>query len=143
MKYRPDVDGLRAVAVLPVMLFHAGVAGFSGGFVGVDVFFVISGYVIALSLLGDLEKGHFSVLRHISVTYFGDSALNRRSQVVDFPARCGLGPRLAGWRLRPVWRSSVLTNAASPSGRPMVSARRSAIDRSSSSPASMKAAKSG
>ena len=63
MKYRPDVDGLRAVAVLPVMLFHAGVAGFSGGFVGVDVFFVISGYVIALSLLDDLETGRFSVWR--------------------------------------------------------------------------------
>lgn len=63
MKYRPDIDGLRAVAILPVLLFHAGVAGFSGGFVGVDVFFVISGYVIALSLLEDLETGKFSIWR--------------------------------------------------------------------------------
>jgi peptidoglycan/LPS O-acetylase OafA/YrhL len=63
MKYRPDVDGLRAVAILPVVLFHAGVAGFSGGFVGVDVFFVISGYVITLSLHEDLEKGRFSIWR--------------------------------------------------------------------------------
>lgn len=63
MKYRPDVDGLRALAILPVMLFHAGVTGFTGGFVGVDIFFVISGYVIALSLHDDLEQGRFSVWR--------------------------------------------------------------------------------
>ncbi|WP_157019135.1 acyltransferase family protein [Mesorhizobium xinjiangense] len=63
MKYRPDIDGLRAVAILPVLLFHSGVAGFSGGFVGVDVFFVISGYVIALSLLDDLENDRFSIWR--------------------------------------------------------------------------------
>ncbi len=62
MKYRADVDGLRAVAVLPVVLFHAGVAGFDGGFVGVDVFFVISGYVITLRLLSDLEQGRFSIV---------------------------------------------------------------------------------
>ena len=43
MKYRAEIDGLRALAVLPVILFHAGFEWFSGGFVGVDVFFVISG----------------------------------------------------------------------------------------------------
>jgi peptidoglycan/LPS O-acetylase OafA/YrhL len=63
MTYRPDIDGLRAVAIVPVLLFHAGLAGFSGGFVGVDVFFVISGYVIALSLLNDLQAGQFSIWR--------------------------------------------------------------------------------
>ena len=46
MKYRSEIDGLRALAVVPVILFHAGFERFSGGFVGVDVFFVISGYLI-------------------------------------------------------------------------------------------------
>ena len=45
MKYRAEIDGLRALAVVPVILFHAGFNLFSGGFVGVDVFFVISGYL--------------------------------------------------------------------------------------------------
>lgn len=60
--YRPDIDGLRALAVLPVVLFHAGVPGFTGGFAGVDVFFVISGYLITGLLLQDLERGEFSLL---------------------------------------------------------------------------------
>ena len=61
MKYRPEIDGLRALAVLPVMLFHAGFPGFSGGFVGVDVFFVISGYLITTLIVTDLVKGTFSI----------------------------------------------------------------------------------
>ena len=63
MKYRREIDGLRAIAVLPVVLFHAGVAAFSGGFVGVDIFFVISGYLITGILIGELEAGNFSVMR--------------------------------------------------------------------------------
>ena len=63
MNYRRDVDGLRALAVTPVVLYHAGLGGFSGGFVGVDIFFVISGYVIAGSLMADLEGGRFSLWR--------------------------------------------------------------------------------
>ncbi len=59
--YRPDIDGLRAVAVLPVVFYHAGFHFASGGFVGVDVFFVISGYVISKTLLADLEQGRFSI----------------------------------------------------------------------------------
>lgn len=62
MQYRPAVDGLRAVAVLPVILFHAGFDIFSGGFVGVDVFFVISGYLIAALLIADLQQGRFSLI---------------------------------------------------------------------------------
>jgi len=53
--FRPDVQGLRAVAILLVVLFHAGIPGFSGGFVGVDVFFVISGFVITGLLLRERE----------------------------------------------------------------------------------------
>lgn len=63
MKYRSEIDGLRAVAVLPVILFHAGVGLFSGGFVGVDIFFVISGYLITLILLDEIERGEFSIAR--------------------------------------------------------------------------------
>lgn len=62
MKYRPEIDGLRALAVIPVILFHAGFAGFSGGFVGVDVFFVISGYLITTILLDDIKNNRFSIV---------------------------------------------------------------------------------
>ncbi len=63
MVYRPEIDGLRTIAVVPVIFFHAGVSIFQGGFVGVDVFFVISGYLITTILIGDLERGEFSILR--------------------------------------------------------------------------------
>jgi peptidoglycan/LPS O-acetylase OafA/YrhL len=61
--YRPDIDGLRAFAVIAVLLFHAGVAPFQGGFVGVDIFFVISGYLITGIIVGELEQGKFSLAR--------------------------------------------------------------------------------
>lgn len=63
IKYRPEIDGLRAVAVLPVIFFHAGFDVFSGGFIGVDVFFVISGYLITCILLKEMEQGRFSIAR--------------------------------------------------------------------------------
>ncbi len=63
MKYRAEIDGLRALAVVPVILYHAGFGLFGGGYVGVDVFFVISGYLITTLILGELETGHFSLLR--------------------------------------------------------------------------------
>ena len=62
MKYRPEIDGLRALAVIPVILFHAGFDLLSGGFIGVDVFFVISGYLITTILIDDLENKRFSII---------------------------------------------------------------------------------
>ena len=61
MKHRSEIDGLRAVAVIPVILFHAGTSIFSGGFIGVDVFFVISGYLITRLILEELAAGRFSL----------------------------------------------------------------------------------
>lgn len=62
MKYRPEIDGLRTLAVVPVILFHGGFSGFDGGFVGVDVFFVISGFLITGILAEDLAQGRFSLI---------------------------------------------------------------------------------
>lgn len=62
MKYRREIDGLRALAVLPVIFFHAGFKAFEGGFVGVDIFFVISGYLITNIILSDLNAGKFSIV---------------------------------------------------------------------------------
>ncbi|TIS93879.1 MAG: acyltransferase, partial [Mesorhizobium sp.] len=58
--YRPDIDGLRAIAVVAVILFHFDVPGFRGGFVGVDIFFVISGYLITRLLVA--EGGELSLI---------------------------------------------------------------------------------
>ena len=59
--YRPEIDGLRAVAVLSVMLYHAGFSLFSGGYVGVDIFFVISGYLITGIVARECAEGRFSL----------------------------------------------------------------------------------
>ena len=59
-KYRPDIDGLRAIAVLAVVIFHAFPKTIKGGFIGVDIFFVISGYLISTIIFENLEKGTFS-----------------------------------------------------------------------------------
>jgi peptidoglycan/LPS O-acetylase OafA/YrhL len=61
-KYRADIDGLRAVAILPVILFHAGFDVFSGGYTGVDVFFVISGYLITAIIAREIAEGRFSII---------------------------------------------------------------------------------
>lgn len=63
MKKRHEIDGLRSIAVLPVILFHAGIGIFRGGFVGVDVFFVISGYLITSLILLEQQSGSFSLAR--------------------------------------------------------------------------------
>ncbi len=62
MQHRPEIDGLRAIAIIPVLLFHAGIGVVSGGYVGVDVFFVISGYLITRLVREELEAGRFSIL---------------------------------------------------------------------------------
>jgi peptidoglycan/LPS O-acetylase OafA/YrhL len=65
--YRPDLDGLRAVAVYLVLLFHAGLGWFAGGFVGVDMFFVLSGFLVSSVLLGELQDtGHLRIGRFYS-----------------------------------------------------------------------------
>lgn len=76
--YRPDIDGLRAVAVVAVVLFHAGLGGVSGGFVGVDVFFVISGFLITSIIRREQEKCVFTLAgfyerraRRILPAFFG------------------------------------------------------------------------
>lgn len=61
--YRREIDGLRAIAILPVILFHAGFDTFGGGFVGVDVFFVISGYLITSLIASEQAAGTFSLIR--------------------------------------------------------------------------------
>ena len=64
MQYRPEIDGLRTLAVVPVILFHAGVGLFSGGFVGVDVFFVISGFLITTIMVQGIEAGTYANFYH-------------------------------------------------------------------------------
>lgn len=61
MHYRRDIEGLRALAVIPVLLFHAHVPGFDGGYAGVDIFFVISGYLITATILADIAAGRFTL----------------------------------------------------------------------------------
>jgi peptidoglycan/LPS O-acetylase OafA/YrhL len=63
VSYRPDIDGLRAVAVLLVLMNHVGISRLSGGYIGVDVFFVISGYLITTNILRDLADSRFSLAR--------------------------------------------------------------------------------
>lgn len=88
MKYRPEIDGLRSIAIVPVILFHADIGLFSGGYIGVDVFFVISGYLITALLIGDLEAGQFSLLR------FYERRARRILPALFFVILCCLPPAL-------------------------------------------------
>ncbi len=91
--YRREVDGLRAVAILPVVLFHAGFPGLSGGFLGVDVFFVISGYLITTLILRDIAQGRFSILT------FYERRARRILPALIFTVLCAIP--LAAWFLFP------------------------------------------
>lgn len=62
MRYRREIDGLRAIAVIPVILFHAGIPYFNGGFIGVDIFFVISGFLITSIITSEIEAKQFSII---------------------------------------------------------------------------------
>jgi len=62
LQYRAEIDGLRAVAVLPVLVFHSGIGAMTGGYVGVDIFFVISGYLITTIILEEIKQDTFSII---------------------------------------------------------------------------------
>lgn len=62
LNYRSDIDGLRAVAVLSVVAFHIGILRMTGGYVGVDVFFVISGYLISSIIFSEIANSRFSIV---------------------------------------------------------------------------------
>ncbi|MBA4730371.1 MAG: acyltransferase, partial [SAR86 cluster bacterium] len=63
MNYRPEIDGLRAMAILPVVFFHLGWPLFNGGYIGVDIFFVISGYLISTLIIKEIDSKKFSILK--------------------------------------------------------------------------------
>lgn len=89
-KYRADIDGLRAIAVLAVVLYHYGIGGLKGGFVGVDVFFVISGFLITGIIHSEMQRGEFTLARFYE----------RRARRI-FPALFAmlLATMVAGWFL--------------------------------------------
>ena len=89
LSYRPEVDGLRTLAVLPVILFHAGLGIFRGGYVGVDVFFVISGYLITSILLEDNAQGRYSLGR------FYERRVRRILPALFLVMLCAIPPALA------------------------------------------------
>jgi peptidoglycan/LPS O-acetylase OafA/YrhL len=91
LKYRADIDGLRGVAVLSVFAYHLGLTRFAGGFVGVDVFFVISGYLISSILITEIEASRFTIagfyerrIRRIFPALFAVMALTSIASVIFF-----------------------------------------------------------
>ena len=98
--FRRDVEGLRAVAVLAVVLFHAGLPGVGGGYVGVDVFFVISGFLITgqlwreVATTGAVKLGRFYGARALAIaTCFGHRGRCHRNRISDLPASLAGSPR--------------------------------------------------
>ncbi|ABS63524.1 acyltransferase 3 [Parvibaculum lavamentivorans DS-1] len=92
LKYRRDIDGLRCIAVLSVVLYHAGVPGITGGFVGVDIFFVISGYLITRILFDEVAEKRFSLLN------FYDRRIRR---ILPAYAAAAIAASLAAWFILP------------------------------------------
>lgn len=90
MNFRPDIQGLRALAVLGVFLFHLDIAAVSGGYVGVDIFFVISGYLITGILVRDMQAGRFS---------FAEFYVRRMKRILPAVQLVGLVTLVAGWLL--------------------------------------------
>ena len=90
MRYRPDVDGLRALAIAAVVLFHAGFSAVPGGFIGVDVFFVISGFLITGLIIDRLRQGDFSFWEFYAQAHPADF-----SRLIHASA-CGARCRLSG-----------------------------------------------
>ena len=88
MRYRAEIDGLRAISVLPVIFFHAGFSAFHGGFIGVDVFFVISGFLITSLIQEDRQRGRFSIAD------FYERRARRILPALCFVLLCSLG---AAW----------------------------------------------
>ena len=94
MTFRHDINGLRAIAVIPVVLFHFQVPGFSAGFLGVDVFFVISGFLMAGILLRRLDNNPSEGGGYSAVV-----GLLPRSREANSAGIVGLGVGIAGHRL--------------------------------------------
>ena len=90
MKFRNDINGLRAVAVAAVILFHFGVPGFKGGFVGVDIFFVISGYLMTSIVVPMLDTRSFDL-----PTFY----LNRAKRIIPALAVLCLVLLVIGWNV--------------------------------------------
>jgi peptidoglycan/LPS O-acetylase OafA/YrhL len=89
---RRDIDGLRALAVIPVVLYHFGFGAFSGGFVGVDVFFVISGFLITSIIVREITAGRFS---------FVDFWARRARRIIPALSVMMLAVLLVGWIIMP------------------------------------------
>lgn len=77
-KFRPDIEGLRGIAVLLVVMFHCGVPGFGGGFTGVDVFFALSGYLITGLIVDEIEQTGKLSFRNFYTAFATGIGLGRR-----------------------------------------------------------------
>ncbi|TMG78516.1 MAG: acyltransferase, partial [Betaproteobacteria bacterium] len=102
--FRPELEGLRGVAILLVVLFHAGVGAFGGGFVGVDVFFVLSGFFITGLLVRELESAG-----SVDVTGFYARRALRLLPALLVVVLCTLG--VVMWLYAPIDRAQIAGNA--------------------------------